>query len=312
MWTFQPVRFRARLSWPVTQLPLPPLSLSLIPIPDEAVWLTTNFFLWLSIDLMPDKRAGSWRGMWPGRDVAAHAKSVFSTQFSVTFTFLFSQHSRLLSSKKRELATRFSFLCMSTTVSGSNSWRFAIIGARDQSLEVWQRALRISDWRYRRRQIFQALLPFFFFACFLIFLKKAFSERKIALEIFPKKDEGTLQITAQSNDKRDFWDRWSSGEGNLRLFDHRLKKCLYLYFLALFYFLQALLMAKVAYHCLKKYQRVTSLSLRRILHHAELFFLSTLLGPQTCFLYVCELASIRLSDSKWGNSPPAKVKPVKD
>ena len=78
--------------------------------------------------------------MWPGRDVVAYAKSVFSTQFSVTFTFLFSQHSRLLSSKKRELATQFSFLCMSTTVSGLNSWSFVIIG--DQSLEVLQRALR--------------------------------------------------------------------------------------------------------------------------------------------------------------------------
>ena len=112
------------------------------------------------IDLMPDKRAGSWRGMWPGRGVAAYSKSVFSTQFSVTFTFLFPQHSRLLSSKKRELATQFSFLCMPTTVSGSNSWSFAIIGG--QSLEVWQHALRISDWRYRRSEIFQALLPFFF------------------------------------------------------------------------------------------------------------------------------------------------------
>ena len=70
--------------------------------------------------------------MWPGRDVAAYAKSVFSTQFSVTFTFLFPQHSRLLSSKKRELVTQFSFLCMPTTVSGSNSWSYAIIG--DQSL----------------------------------------------------------------------------------------------------------------------------------------------------------------------------------
>ena len=112
-------------------------------------------------------------------------KSVFSTQFPVTFTFVFPQHSRLLSSKKRELATQFSFLCMPTTVSGSNSWRFAIIGG--QSLEVWQHALRISDWRYRCREIFQALLPFFFFfACFR------------GLEIFPKKDEGTLQITVQS------------------------------------------------------------------------------------------------------------------
>ena len=42
MWTFQPVRFRARLSWPPPPLPTP-FSLSLIPIPDEAVWLTTNF-----------------------------------------------------------------------------------------------------------------------------------------------------------------------------------------------------------------------------------------------------------------------------
>ena len=42
------------------------------------------------------------------------------------------------------------------------------------------------------------------------------------------------------------------------------------------------------------------------------FFLSTMLGPQTCFLFVCELVSIRLSDSKWGDSPSAKLKPVKD
>ena len=52
-------------------------------------WILT-LFLWFQrhqnvinqggnpIDLMPDKRAGSWRGMWPGRDVAAYAKSVFS------------------------------------------------------------------------------------------------------------------------------------------------------------------------------------------------------------------------------------------
>ena len=80
--------------------------------------------------------------MWPGRDVAANAKSVFSTHFSVTFTFLFSEHSRLLSSKKRELATQFSFLCMPSTVSDSNSWSFAIIG--DLSLEAWQRSLRMT------------------------------------------------------------------------------------------------------------------------------------------------------------------------
>ena len=46
--------------------------------------------------------------------------------------------------KKRELVTQFSFLCMPGTVSGLNSWSFAIIG--NQSLEVWQHALRISDW----------------------------------------------------------------------------------------------------------------------------------------------------------------------
>ena len=54
------------------------------------------------------------------------------------------------------------------------------------------------------------------------------------------------------NDEPDVWDRPSSKEGNLRLLDQRLKhECLYLYFLPLLYFLQALLMAKIAYHCLK-------------------------------------------------------------
>ena len=75
------------------------------------------------------------------------------------------------------------------------------------------------------------------------------------------------------------------------------KKCLYLYFLALRCFLQALLMAKVSYHCLQKYQRVTSL-FSKTYPEPELFFLSTSRGPQTCFLFVCELVSIRLSDSK--------------
>ena len=42
MWTFQQVLFRTRLSWPHTT---PPPPLSLISIPDEAVWRTTNFFL---------------------------------------------------------------------------------------------------------------------------------------------------------------------------------------------------------------------------------------------------------------------------
>ena len=135
--------------------------------------------------------------MWPGRDVTAYAKSVFSTQFSVTFTFLFSQHSRLLSSKKREVATQFSFLCMPSTVSGSNGWSFAIIG--DLSLEAWQRSLRMTgdtDAAKSSKLFFPSFI--FFFACFLIFLKKAFPERKIALEIVPKKDEGALQITVQS------------------------------------------------------------------------------------------------------------------
>ena len=145
---------------------------------------------------MPDKRAGSWRGIWPGRDVAAYAKSVFSMQFSVTFTFLFSQHSRLLSSRKRELATHFSFLCMPSTVSGSNSWSFAIIG--DPSLEAWQRSLRMTGDTDAAKSSKLFLPSFFFFACFLIFLKRAFPERKIALEIFPKKNKGILQITVQS------------------------------------------------------------------------------------------------------------------
>ena len=66
-----------------------------------------------------------------------------------------------------------------------------------------------------------SLLLFFFFACFLIFLKKVFPERKIALEIVRRRsppNHGSI------NDKRDLRDRRSSKEGNLRLFDHRLKK----------------------------------------------------------------------------------------
>ena len=94
--------------------------------------------------------------------------------------------------KKRELATKLIFLCMSSTVSGSNSWSFAIIG--DQSLEVWQRALRMTGDTDAAKSS-KLFFPSFLFACFLIILKKAFSERKIALEKFPKKDEGTLQIT---------------------------------------------------------------------------------------------------------------------
>ena len=73
--------------------------------------------------------------------------------------------------EKRELATHFSFLCMSSTVCGSNSWSFAIIG--EHSLEVWQRALRMTDDTDAANS---SKLFFPFFACFLIFLKKAFSK----------------------------------------------------------------------------------------------------------------------------------------
>ena len=95
-----------------------------------------------------------------------------------------------------ELATQFTFLCMPSTVSGSNSWCFAIIG--DLSLEAWQRSLRMTGDTDAAKSSKLFFPSFFFFACFLIFLKKAFPERKIALEFFPKKDEGALQITVQS------------------------------------------------------------------------------------------------------------------
>ena len=137
--------------------------------------------------------------MWPGRDVTACAKSVFSTLFSVKFTSLFFPNIRdcFLRKKKEKLATQFSFLCMSSTVSGSNRWSFAIIG--DHSLEVCQRALRMKLMIPTQPNLpSSSSLLFFFSACFLIFLKKAFSERKITLELFPKKDEGTLQFTVQS------------------------------------------------------------------------------------------------------------------
>ena len=195
--------------------------------------------------------------MWPDRDVAAYAKSMFSTQVSVTFTFLFSQHSRFLSSKNRELATRFSFLCMLTTISGSNSWNFC-----DHWRPVFgsQRALRMTGDTDAAKSSKFFLPSFFFFTCFLIFLKKAFFERKIVLEIFKKRERRRNPPNHGSiNDERDFCDRRSSKEGNLHLFDYRPKKNAFTFtFLHFLYFLQALLMAKVAYHCLKKYQRVTS------------------------------------------------------
>ena len=170
--------------------------------------------------------------------------------------------------EKRELATPFSFLCMPSTVSGSNSWSFAIIG--DLSLEAWQRSLRMTgeaDVAKSSQLFFPFFFFFFFFASFLLFLKKAFPERKIALEIFPKKDEGALQITVQSMTNATFETVGQVRKAIFACLTTDLKKCLYLYFLALLYFLHALLMAKTAYHCLKKKcQGVTSLSLRRILN----------------------------------------------
>ena len=64
MWTFQPVRFRARLSWPHFRPPPPSLSLSLIPISDEAVWRTTNFFLYIGPGWCIIVRATQWWGLW--------------------------------------------------------------------------------------------------------------------------------------------------------------------------------------------------------------------------------------------------------
>ena len=166
-----------------------------------------------------------------------------------------------LRKKKRELATQSSFLCMSTTVFGLNSWSFVIIV--DQPLEVSQRASRMTGDTDAAKS-FKLFFSFIFFACF----------RCAGYIPKERRRPWTLQIMVQSmTDERDFWDRWSSEEGNLRLFDHRLKKCLYLYFLALLYFLQALLMAKVVYHCLRKYQRVTPLSLRpKTYPEPDLFF----------------------------------------
>ena len=137
----------------------------------------------------------------------------------------------------------------------------------------------------------------FFFACFLIFLKKAFPERKIALEIFPKKDEGALQITVQSMTNATFETVGQVRNAIFACLTTDLKKCLYLYFLALLYFLHALLMAKTAYHCLKKNAK-GDFPVSKMYPEPRFFFWSTMLSPQACFLSVCELVSIRLSDSK--------------
>ena len=212
--------------------------------------LTFWTFHW--IDLMPDKQAGSWRACGLAEMLPRMQNQCFwRSSPSLLLSFFPNIRDCFLRKKKRKLATQFSFLCMSTTVSGSNSWSFAIIG--DQSLEVWQRASRMTGDTDPAKSS-KLFFPFFFlFTCFLIFLRKAFSERNIALEIFPKKDVGTLQITVQSMTNatfetvgqeykgRQFWPVWPPTK----------KKCLYLYFLALLYFFQALLMAKVSYHCLK-------------------------------------------------------------
>ena len=85
-----------------------------------------------------------------------------------------------------------------TMVQKSQKWPKTQIkgGSCLNSLEVWQRALRMTgdtDAAKSSKLFFPSF--FLFFSCFLIFLEKAFSERKIALENFPKKDEGTLQTT---------------------------------------------------------------------------------------------------------------------
>ena len=123
--------------------------------------------------------------MWPGRGVAAYPKSVFSTQFSATFTFLFPQHSRLLSSRKRELyiATQFSFFVCRPL------FPVRIVG-------VW-RSSETSLWKFDSTPCRGESVTGDFFLL-------AFSERKIVLEIFPKKDDGTLQITVQSTTNATF------------------------------------------------------------------------------------------------------------
>ena len=158
------------------------------------VWQLDFFYLsvmsnMLALDLMPDKRAGSWRACGPAEMLPRMQNQCFRRR-SPSLLLTFFPTFEIAFFEKRELATQFSFLCMSSTVSGSNSWSFAIIG--DHSLEVWQRPLTGDTDAAKSSKLF---FPSFFFACFLIFLKKAFSERKIALDKFPKKDEGTLQIT---------------------------------------------------------------------------------------------------------------------
>ena len=184
---------------------------------------------------------------------------------------------------------------MPSTVSGSNSWSFAIIG--DLSLEAWQRSLRMTCDTDAAKSSKLFFPSFLFFVCFLIFLKKASPERKIALEIFPKKDEGTLQITVQSMTNATFETVGQVRKAIFACLTTDYKKCLYLYFLALLYFLHALLMAKIAYHCLKNMPR-GDLAICKTYPEPRCLFWSTMLSSQACFLSVCELVSIRLSDSK--------------
>ena len=68
--------------------------------------------------------------MWPGRDFAAYAKSVFSTQFSVTFTFFFPNIRDCFLRKKKE-----SWLLSLTSFVGGALFPFRIVGVL-RSLET--------------------------------------------------------------------------------------------------------------------------------------------------------------------------------
>ena len=190
---FHPARLHGFLPFPIPlttfccPLSLFPLFVRVYSI-FYAKLITFSFFWNCQIDLMPDKRAGSWRGMWPGRDVAVYAKSVFSTQFSVTFTFLFANIRDCFHRKEESWPLNFpSFVCRAL-------FPVRIVGAlRSSETILLKFGSAPCEWLAIPTQPnlpSSSSLLFFVVACFLIFLKKAFSERKIALEKFPKKDEG--------------------------------------------------------------------------------------------------------------------------
>ena len=253
---------------------------------------------------MPDKRAWSWRACGPAEMLPCMQNQCFRCSSPSLLLSFFPNIRDCFLRKKRELGTQFSFLCMSTTVSGSNSLSFPII--EDQSLEVWQRAFLMTGDTDTAKSS-KLFFPSIFFACFVIFLKKAFSERKIALEIFPKKDEGTGSI----NDERAFWDRSSSIKGRQSSPVWPPTKKMPLPLLYCTSLLSSSSSDGEGFLLLLEKITKGDLAISKMYPEPDLFF-GTLLGPQTCFLFVRELVSIRLSDSKWGNSPPAKVKPVED